>query len=138
MLAYTALRAGYDSMPPLGWLVPVPMLALAVIEFVIARRVRAAVRHEPDARPMEAVAIARCVALGKATSLVGSGVTGAAAALMARVLPDAGTVTAAEHDARVGAFLLASAIVMAAAGLVLERAGIDPNSQDRDRPGAPN
>lgn len=132
VLVYSLLRVGYDSMPPLSWLVPVPMLALAAVELVTARRVRAAVRHDPNARPMEAVSIARCVALGKATSLVGAAVVGAGAALLARVLPDAGAVTALQHDVRVSAFLLACAIVLTAAGLALERAGIDPNSGDHE------
>ena len=57
-------------------------------------------------RPMTAIAIARCVALGKASALVGAAVAGAAVALLARVLPEAGTVSAAAHDAGVGALLL--------------------------------
>ena len=130
VLAYALLRANYDSLPPLGWLVPAPMLALTVAEFVAARRVRAAVRHDPNGRPMAALVIARCVALGKASSIVGAAVVGAAIALLARVLPESSTVTAADHDSRVGALLLASAVLMAAAGLLLERAGIDPGSDD--------
>ena len=131
LAAYVLLRVSYDSLPALGYVVPVPLAALAVVEFVIARRVRAAVRHDPRARPMAAIAIARCVALGKASSLVGAGVAGVACALLARVLPDAGTVSAAAHDGRVGALLLAACVLVVIAGLILERAGIDPNSQDR-------
>lgn len=129
--AYVLLRVTWESLPPLGWLVPVPLAALAVAEIVAARRVRAAVRHDPDAKPMAAIVIARCVALGKASSLVGSGVAGAAIALLVRVLPDSGTVTAAAHDARVSALLLGSAVLVVVAGLMLERAGIDPNNEDR-------
>jgi hypothetical protein len=131
LTAYALLRFSYDSLPPLGSLTPVPLAALAVAEFVAARRVRAAVRHDPMAKPMTAIAIARCVALGKASSIVGAGVAGAAAALLARVLPDAGTVRAAGHDARVGALLFGAAVLVAAAGLWLERAGLDPNRDVR-------
>jgi hypothetical protein len=130
---YVLLRFDYSSLPTFGYVVPVPLAALAVVEFVIARRVRAAVRHDPSAKPMAAIAIARCVALGKASSLVGAGVGGAACALLGRVLPDAGDVTAAAHDARVGALLLASCVLVVIAGLLLERAGIDPNRDDPDR-----
>lgn len=129
--AYVLLRVTWESLPPLGWLVPVPLAALAVAEIVAARRVRAAVRHDPDAKPMAAIVIARCVALGKASSLVGAGVAGAAVALLARVLPDSETVTAAAHDARVSALLLGSAILVVVSGLMLERAGIDPNNDER-------
>ncbi|MEO8888338.1 MAG: DUF3180 family protein [Jatrophihabitantaceae bacterium] len=129
--AYVLLRVSWESLPPLGWLAPVPLAALAAAELVAARRVRAAVRHDPNATPMAAIVIARCVALGKASSLVGAGVGGAAVALLARVLPDAGTVTAAAHDARVSALLLGSAVLVVVAGLMLERAGIDPNNEER-------
>lgn len=131
--AYVLLKFSYDTIPPLGGLVPVPLAALAVVEFVVARRVRAAVRHEPYARPMAAIAIARCVALGKASSVVGAGVAGAAVALLFRVVPDAGTVRAATNDTRIGALTLGASILLVGAGLLLERAGIDPNHERRDR-----
>jgi hypothetical protein len=136
--AYVLLRSSYSALPPLGYFVPVPLAALGLVEFVAARRVRSAVRHVADAKPMTAIAIARCVALGKASSLVGSAVAGAAVALLARVLPDAGTVRAAANDGRVAGFLLASAVLVAAAGIVLERAGLDPNRDRRDRHDPPN
>lgn len=130
---YVLLTVSYDSIPPLGYFVPVPLAALALVELVVARRVRAAVRHEPYARPMTAIAIARCVALGKASSVVGAGMAGAALALVVRVAPDAGVVRAAGNDLRVGVLLLAATALVGAAGLLLERAGIDPNRDRRDR-----
>ncbi|HEY7046031.1 MAG TPA: DUF3180 family protein [Jatrophihabitantaceae bacterium] len=125
--AYVLLRLSYDDIPPLSIYVPVPLALLAIAELVAARRVRAAVRHDPNARPMAAIVIARCVALGKASALVAAGVAGAAAALLARVIPDAGTVRAASNDLRVGIFLLVASLLLAVAGILLERAGIDPN-----------
>jgi Protein of unknown function (DUF3180) len=130
---YVLLKVSYTSLPPLQSFVPVPLAALAIAEFVAARRVRAAVRHDPDARPMAAIVIARCVALGKASSLVAAGVAGAAAALLVRVGPDAGSVHSAAGDTRVAALLLVAAALLGAAGLLLERAGIDPGSRDRDK-----
>ena len=130
--AYFLLRVEYDALPPLGYFVPVPLAVLAIAELIAARRVRAAVRHNPDARPMQAITIARCVALGKASSLVGAGVVGAAVALLLHVLPEASTVAADANDARVGGFLLGVAVVLVAAGLLLERAGVDPGGEDRD------
>lgn len=124
---YVLLKVSYQDLPPLKYFTGLPLGALAIAEFVAAHRVRAAVRHEPMARPITAINIARCVALGKASSLVGSGVAGAIAALLLRVLPEADTVRAAAADARVGAVLLAITLVLIAAGLLLERAGIDPN-----------
>lgn len=129
---YVLLRVSYDSIPTLGYAAGVPLAALAVLEFVMARRVRAAVRHEPYAKPMTAIAIARCVALGKASSVVGSAVGGAAAGLLVRVVPEASDVRAAASDTRAGLLLLAACLLIVGAGIVLERAGIDPN---RDRKG---
>jgi hypothetical protein len=128
---YVLLRFSYKDLPQLQYLVPAPIAALAVVEFVVARRVRAVVRHEPNARPMAAIVIARCVALGKASSLVGAAVAGAAIGLLARLLPDVRVVRAAAHDAKVGSLLLAAAVLLVAAGLWLERAGIDPHSDRR-------
>lgn len=129
---YVLLKVSYASIPPLGYFVPVPLAVLAVVELIMARRVRAVVRHDPTARPMTAIAVARSVALGKASAVVGAAVSGAGVALLARVLPEAGTVTAAAHDARVGGLLLGAAVLVAAAGLLLERAGIDPNRDRQD------
>jgi hypothetical protein len=134
---YVLLRVSYTSLPTLQSFVPVPLAALAIAEFVAGRRVRAAVRHDPHARPMAAIVIARCVALGKASSLVAAGVAGAAVALRVRVGPDASTIRSAANDTRVAALLLAAALLLGAAGVFLERAGIDPGSRDRDERGKP-
>jgi phosphate starvation-inducible membrane PsiE len=129
--AYVLLRFSYDSYLQLRYLVPVPLAALAVAELVAARRVRAAVRHDPHARPMAAIVIARCVALGKASSLVGSGVAGAALGMIVRLLPDVREVKVAAHDTTVGGLLFGAALLLVAAGLLLERAGVDPGTDAR-------
>ncbi len=129
LTAYAVLRLSYDSIPPFQFYVPIPLAALGAAELVAARRVRAAVRHDPNARPMAAIVIARCVALGKASALVAAGVAGAAVALLIRVIPDAGTVRAATNDLRVGSFLLGASLLLLLAGLLLERSGIDPNQR---------
>ncbi|MGX7677664.1 DUF3180 domain-containing protein [Jatrophihabitans sp. DSM 45814] len=131
-VVYVLLKLTYSSLPPFEWFTAVPIGALAIAEFVIARRVRLAVRHAASARPMTALAIARSVALGKASSLVGSGIAGAAFALIVKVQPDSSRTTAANHDLWVGVVLLVASAALAAAGLVLERAGIDPNRDRRD------
>jgi hypothetical protein len=130
--AYVLLRFSYGSLPPLHLIVPIPLAVLAVIEFVLSRRVHSAVRHDPGARPMHAIAIARCVALGKASSLVAAAVGGASVALLIRVAPDAGTVSAATNDTKVSAVLAAACVLLVAAGITLERSGIDPNRERED------
>ena len=125
---YVLLKFSYDDLPPLRYELPVPIGVLAIAELVAARRVRMAVRHDPNAKPMAAIVIARCVALGKASALVGAGVVGAALGLFARVLPEAGDVDAAAHDSQVGAVVLGVALLLTGAGLLLERAGVDPGN----------
>ena len=133
LTTYALLKFSYHGYLQLKYLVPAPLAALAVAEFVAARRVRAAVRHDPNAKPMAALVIARCVALGKASSIVGAAVAGFAAGLLARLLPDTDTVLVARHDATVSGLLLGAALLLVAGGLVLERAGVDPGS-DRGGP----
>ena len=128
--AYVLLKFAYTDLLQLDYLVPTPIAALAVAELVAARRVRAAVRHDPHAKPMAALVIARCVALGKASSLVGAGVAGAALGLLVRLLPDVRIVRVAQHDARVASLLFIAAVFLVAAGLLLERAGVDPNRDE--------
>jgi hypothetical protein len=131
---YVLLRFSYTDLLQLNYLVPVPIAALAVAELIAARRVRAAVRHDPDAKPMAAIVIARCVALGKASSLVGAGVAGAALGLVGRLLPDVRVVRVAASDARVASILFGASALLVVAGLLLERAGIDPGQDERRRP----
>ncbi|MDT4911539.1 MAG: hypothetical protein QOC66_667 [Pseudonocardiales bacterium] len=130
---YALLRFSYTGLLNLQYIVPAPLAALAIAELVAARRVRAAVRHDPDAKPMAAIVIARCVALGKASSLVGSAVAGAALGVFLDLLPDIRAVPARAHDAKVAVLLLGACILLVVAGLLLERAGVDPN-RDRDEP----
>lgn|GEM_PF-2984965 len=130
-LAYALLRTSYESLPPLQWFTAVPIAGLAGTELVIARRVRAVVRHHPQAKPMTALSVARAVALGKASVLVAAVVAGAAAALVVRLLPSSGRNSTAADDLKVGYLLLAVSAVLLVAGLVLERAGIDPGHRGR-------
>jgi uncharacterized BrkB/YihY/UPF0761 family membrane protein len=130
-LSYLVLRLIYESLPPFQWFIALPIAALALAEFVIAGRVRAAVRHKPQAKPMTALAVARSVALGKASALVAAAVAGAAAGLLIQVLPDSGRTSAAGHDLRVGLAVLVVTVLLTVAGLALERAGIDPSHRSR-------
>jgi hypothetical protein len=123
---YVLVRAYYDSLPPLNYAVGVPIAGLAVGELVAARRVRAAVTHDPDAKAMAAIVIARCVALGKASALVAAALAGAMTGLLVRVIPDAGRVSAAESDTRAGIIILLASLLLLVSGLLLERAGIVP------------
>jgi hypothetical protein len=53
--------------------------------------------------------------------------------MIARLIPDADTVRVAAHDARVGGLLVAASVFLVAAGLLLERAGMDPGRDRREQ-----
>jgi hypothetical protein len=134
LIAYLLLHSYYDDLGPLHYYTVVPVVALAIVELVLARRVRAAVSHDPDAKLMAAIAIARLVALGRASALAAAALGGALFALIIRVAPDAGDVRAATNDLRTGSVLLAAAVLLLGAGLLLEAAGIDPQRRDGQGP----
>jgi hypothetical protein len=133
VVGYLLLRLTYSSLPPFQWFIALPIAALAVAEVMIARRVRAVVRHKPAAKPMTALAVARAVALGKASALVGAAVAGSAVALIAKVIADAGRAIAAEHDLQVGLLVAIASLALVVAGIAVERAGVDPNRDRQDR-----
>ena len=129
--AYVLLRYFYDQIPGIAPFAPLPLTGLAVIEFILARRVRAVIAHEPEAKPLTAIAITRLVALGKASSLVGAVVAGASLALVMHVLPDMGRVDVARSDGIVGGLLVIAGVLLVIAGLLLERAGVAPTDGER-------
>jgi len=129
LLSYLLLELVYEDLPPLAPVTPAPLAVLAVAEFALARRVRRVVGRDPDVKAMTAIAIARLVALGKASALVGAGAAGAALGLAAHVLPDVGRVDVARADAIVAVLVAAAALALAVAGLALERAGVAPTGR---------
>lgn len=134
LASYILLRVAYAELPALSPVTPVPLAALAGAELVLARRVRRVVGRDPDVKAMTAISIARLVALGKASALVGAGVAGAALALVAHVLPDLGRVSVARSDAVIAGVVAAAGVLLCVAGLLLERAGIAPSGRS-SRPG---
>jgi hypothetical protein len=132
-VVYLFLRRDYGSLPPIQVVTAFPLAALAIGEFVAARRVRAAITHRPGSRPMAALVIARCIALGRASALVAAGVLGAVVALLVRVAPDVGQVNAAHHDFYVGLSVGIATLALLVGGIVLERAGIDPSNPSKGR-----
>lgn len=126
---YVFVRLTWTSLPPFRWYMALPLATLAVAELWIARRVRAAVRHRPGAKPVTALAIARSVALAKASVVVGTAVAGAAFGLVVYVAPDVDTIAAARHDLWAGLILAVTSVAVAVGGLILERSAIDPSQQ---------
>ena len=131
---WVLLRSSYDSLPPLQYVLPVPSPPWPWSSSWLARRVRAAVRHDPDGAgrwpPSPSPAASRWA---RRPRWSGRAWPGPRSGLLVRLLPDVGTVRAAASDARVAGLLLVAAALLVGAGLLLERAGVDPNNDRRDR-----
>ena len=131
VLSYAVFVSVYASIPPLRAFTAAPLFALAVGELAAAGRVRAAVRHRVDAKPITAISVARLVALAKASALVGAGVVGAALGALLRLVPDLGRVEAARSDSLAAALIGAASVILVAAAWRLERAAVDPSRAQR-------
>ena len=67
LVVYLVFRFSYGSIPPLQYLLPIPIAILAIVEISLARRVRAVVHHDRDAKPMAAIG---ALTIGLGTGLV--------------------------------------------------------------------
>jgi hypothetical protein len=129
IVSYLFVRSHYGDFPLLQFVLPLPFLILAVVEFALVRRIRGVIRHDPDVKPVPAIFVARCVALGKASAIIGALMAGAAAGMALWVAPHVGSVSAASHDTVVAVLLAASCVTLVVAGLLLESSGIVPGDQ---------
>jgi hypothetical protein len=127
VLSYVLFVSAYASIPALRPFTAAPLFALAVGELAAAARVRAAVRHRLDAKPIAAISVARLVALAKASVLVGAGVVGAAVGALVRLLPDLGRLDAARGDSLAAALIGAASGLLVVAAWQLERSAVDPS-----------
>jgi Protein of unknown function (DUF3180) len=127
VLSYLLFVSAYASIPSLHSFTAAPLFALAVGELAAAARVRGAVRHRVDAKPITAISVARLVALAKASALVGAGVVGAAVGALLRLVPDLGRLDAARGDSLAAALIGGASVVLVAAAWRLERSAVDPS-----------
>lgn len=126
VLGYLAVRRWYLDLPPLPWVPGVTLLIIAAFEFVLAARLRAVIGHDPDARPMPAVVVARWIAVGRASAVAGAVLAGLGAGLSVHVLTVLGDLQAAPADLTAGLLFTVGAAVLTVCGCLLERAGLVP------------
>ncbi|GAA4810777.1 hypothetical protein GCM10023200_55670 [Actinomycetospora chlora] len=137
LAANVALQAAYGDLPPLPLLAGLTPLVLGAAELVLASVLRARIRRREGARPVDALATARAVALAKASSVAGSAVGGAWLGVLAYVLPLRDRVDAAGADTASALVGVVGSGVLVGAGLWLEHSLRTPDDQDRppaDRP----
>lgn len=130
VLAYLGIRLAYGSLPRLPLLAGVTLLALALIDVVIAVLIRPRIKHQPGTEPVDALAAARMVALAKASSMAGAIMFGLWLGVLGFVLPLMTSVEAAGSDTGSAVIGLISAAALVGAGLWLENCLRNPDEPD--------
>jgi Protein of unknown function (DUF3180) len=135
-LAWLLLAAFYGSIGPnLPWSPAIVLAVLAVAEMLLAQNTSARIQRKPGSMPVDPLAVARYVALAKASALVGALSSGFSAGLVAWLAVD-GT-DAAHDDLPSGIGGLVAALMLVGGALWLERAcriPEKPDSKDEDDP----
>ena len=134
--AWLAVRVTFTSLPllPIG---PIPVLvALALGEGLVGRNVRGRITGRIVGKPLAPIAVARLVALAKASSAAGAAIAGLLGGYLAYVLGQLDKTIPA-RDARVAGITFACALALVIAALYLERccqAPKPPEDDDEEHP----
>lgn len=129
---WLVVRAVYAQLPPLPWTSVPALVLLALAEAWTARALRARLSGRVSgAKPLQPIAVARMVALAKASSVVGALFAGLSAGFLAYV---SGSLDkqAYRADAFASGGTLAAAVILVAAALYLEYACRIPPSGGKD------
>lgn len=127
--AWLAVRSTFTDLPLLP-ITAVPVLvALALAETAIARNVHNRLTGRKVTKPLAPIAVARLVALAKASSTGAAAVGGLAGGYLIFVLRELDKTMPA-RDARVAGATVAAALVLIGAALYLERSCRAPKPPD--------
>ncbi len=130
--AYVLTGSFLGSMPPIGW-GWVTLLVVAVVDAVLAVRIRSAIGEDrvgQDRSQLHPVTIARSLALGQASAVLGAAAGGAGAGLALYFLPRLGELAVAAVELPASIAVLVSGALLVAAGLFLESSCATPPSDD--------
>jgi hypothetical protein len=135
LAAWLAVRVTFANLPlvPVG---PIPILfALAIGEAFTGRYIRGRLTGRRPGKPLAPIAVARTVALAKASSLTGAALAGVVGGYLAYVLGQLDKTLPA-REAKIGGVLFAAAVALVAGALYLERCCRAPkppsDSEDED------
>jgi hypothetical protein len=136
-VGWVVLSFSYSRLPALPWTPALVLAVLAVAEAMLAQNTGARIQRKPGALPVQPLAVARFVALAKASSLVGAIFAGFSGGLLTWLLLEPTKAARDDVPATVGGLVAALALIGAA--LWLERACRVPEQPDRkdddsDRP----
>ncbi|AEV88954.1 hypothetical protein ACWT_7945 [Actinoplanes sp. SE50] len=128
------LLLGYNELfyrlTPLPWTGAIVLLALAVVEGYLAQNTSARIQRKPGAPRVDPLAVARYVALAKASSLVGSLTAGFSAGILIWLVTQ--PTDSAKSDLPTVATTLIAGVALIGAALWLERSCRVPDGPDRD------
>ena len=137
-LGWLLLSFSYSALPELPWSPVIVLFVLALAEGLLAQNTSARIQRKRGTLPVDALAVARYVALAKASSLVGALSAGFSAGLVAWLAME--PTQAAHDDLPPAAGGLVTALALVGAALWLERACRIPerpdskDENDSDRP----
>jgi Protein of unknown function (DUF3180) len=138
--SWLIVRATFATLPRLPWTGVIAMAVLAVAEAWTARNMQSRILGRRKGKPLAPIAVARMVALAKASSLGAATFGGLAAGLLIYTASSLNK-TVPRADAITAAITVASAIALIAAALYLEhslRAPDPPDDHDTSAgPGSP-
>jgi hypothetical protein len=129
IVAWLVVRTTFTDLPLLPITAVPAMAALALAEAVIGRNVRSRLTGRKIAKPLAPIAVARLVALAKASSAGAAALGGLVAGYLIFVLRELDKTVPA-RDARVAGATLAAALALVAAALYLERCCRAPKPPD--------
>jgi 4-amino-4-deoxy-L-arabinose transferase-like glycosyltransferase len=134
LVVWLIVRLTFTTLPPLPWTAVPALLILAIAESFSGRNLRARIQGRRGGKPLAPIAVARMAALAKASSLGGAVFGGFGAGFLVYTL---GSIDKAvpRRDAISAGVTLASAIVLVAAALYLERccrAPAPPDDENQD------
>jgi hypothetical protein len=129
--AWLVVRGSFGNLPTLPWTAVPALLLLAAAEALSGRNLRARISGRRGGKPLAPIAVARMVALAKASSLGGAAFGGLAAGFLAYT---AGRLNLAvpRHDAINAAATVVAAAILVAAALYLEYCCRAPRAPDDD------
>ena len=127
-VGWLLLSYSYASLPDLPWSPVIVLAVLAVAEGLLAQNTSARIQRKPGTPRVDPLAVARYVALAKASSLVGAISAGFSAGLVVWLVIEA--TRAAHEDLPPAVGGLVAALALVGAALWLERSCRVPDRPD--------
>ncbi|MEJ3657358.1 DUF3180 domain-containing protein [Actinomycetes bacterium KLBMP 9759] len=121
LVVNVVVRLTYGSLPSIPLFAGATLGVLGLAELLAGNSLRARIRRKPGTDPIQPLVAARAVIVAKASAMAGAVVAGAWAGLLAHVLPNSATVTAAASDTASALVGVACALVLVGGALWLER-----------------